>query len=215
MTASATAHALPLTLQERLELPDKIEVKASLAEYFDFAADCEYRVEYSDGKIISMGLASITHEALVSRIDFLLNLFFGIDGEFHVLGSNCATFIPGAKAIHNADLVVLKGKPQYFIHQGKKKKVKALTNPYLLVEVLSKTTRNYDFGTKIPRYKGLPSVQHILVVDQQSPYVALYSRTKKPGEWLNMEVTDEDNGFVVLNRKRLKLKDIYKNIVEE
>lgn len=215
MTASATAHALPLTLQERLELPEKIEAKASLAEYFDFAADCEYRVEYSDGKIISMGLASITHEALVSRIDFLLNLLFGIDGEFHVLGSNCATFIPAAKAIHNADLVVLKGKPQYFIHQGKKKKIKALTNPFLLVEVLSKSTRNYDLGTKIPRYKGLPSVQHILVVDQQSPYVALYSRTKKPGEWLNMEVADEDNGFVVLHRKRLKLRDIYKNIVEE
>ena len=215
MTASATAHVLPLTLQERLELPDKIEVKASLAEYFDFAADCEYRVEYSDGKIISMGLASLPHEVLVVRIGHLLSLLFGIDGPFYVAGSNIATFIPAAKAVHNADLVVLKGKPQFHVHQGKKKKVKALTNPYLLVEVLSKTTRNYDFGTKIPRYKGLSSVQHILVVDQQVPYIALYSRTKKPGEWLNTEVVDAENGYVVLNRKRLKLKDIYKNIVEE
>jgi len=215
MTVSATAPALPLTLQERLELPDKIEIKASLAEYFDFAADCEYRVEYSDGKIISMGLATLPHEVLVVRIGHLLSLLFGIDGPFHVGGSNIATFIPAVKAVHNADLVVIKGKPQYFIHQGEKKKVKALTNPYLLVEVLSKSTRNYDLGTKVPRYKGLPSVQHILVVDQQSPYVALFSRTKKPGEWLNTEVTDAENGFVVLNRKRIKVKDIYRNMVEE
>lgn len=215
MTASATASALPLTLQERMDLPDKVEVKATLAEYFDFAADCEYRVEYSDGKIISMGLATLTHEVLVVRIGHLLSLLFGIEGGYYIAGSNIATFIPSAKAVHNADLVVLKGKPQYYVHQGAKKKVKALTNPYLLVEVLSKSTRNYDLGTKVPRYKGLPSVQHILVIDQQSPYVALFSRTKKPGEWLNMEVTDGENGFVVLNRKRIKVKDIYKNLVEE
>jgi len=213
--AVSPAFPLPLTLTERAELPDKISVKATFEEYVDFAAECEYTVEYSDGKIINMGLASISHEAFVSRLNHLLTVIFGLDTPYHLLGSNVATFIPDAGAIHNADLVVVKGKAETVVYQGKKKKVTALTNPHLLVEVLSRSTHNYDLGTKVLRYKTLPSVQHILLVEHRSPYVALFSRTKKPGEWLNTETTDVEQGYVTIHRKRLYLKKIYQNIAQE
>ncbi len=153
-----------------------------------------------------------SHEALVMRIGHLLNLIYDIDGPYHVLGSNVATFIPDYQAVHNADVVVLAGKPQYYIHQGAKKKIKTLLNPNVIVEVLSKSTMRYDLGVKLPRYKTLPSVQHILLVSQHTPAVSLYSRTNRPGQWLNIEVQDAENGFVTINRKKLRVKDIYRNV---
>ncbi|HNM27255.1 MAG TPA: hypothetical protein PKL15_17550, partial [Saprospiraceae bacterium] len=79
MPTAAAKPMLPKTLDERIKLAEILEVPATLDEYFAFLPSCEYRVDYSDGKIISMGYASITHEALVMRIGHLLNLIYGID----------------------------------------------------------------------------------------------------------------------------------------
>jgi Uma2 family endonuclease len=210
-----TVADLPKTWEERLKMPEVLEVKATLDEYFQFLESCEYRVEYSDGKIIAMGYATLTHEALVGRLIYLLTNIFGLDGQYHVLGSNVATFMTEFQAIHNADVVVLREKPQYYIHNTGKKKIKALINPWMVVEVLSRTTRRHDLGVKLPRYKTLPSVQHILMVDQKRQALSLYSRTARPGQWLNYEISDIENGSVIFNRKRLKMSDIYKNILIE
>lgn len=209
---SATAIPLPKTLDERLQLDEILEVPATLDAYFAFLPGCEYRIDYSDGKIISIGYASLTHEALVMRMGHLFNLIFGIDSPYHILGSNVATYIPDFQAVHNADVVVLRGKPQYHVHQGGHRKIKTLLNPCVIVEVLSRSTMRYDLAVKLPRYKSLPSVQHILLVNQDKPSVSLYSRTNKPGQWLNAEVQDLENGYVTMERKKLKLADIYRNI---
>ncbi|MBX2893326.1 MAG: Uma2 family endonuclease [Saprospiraceae bacterium] len=206
---------MPKTLAERLDLDEILEVPATLEKYFNFLPECEYRIDYSDGKIISMGYASLTHESLVMRVGHLLNLIFGIDSKYHVLGSNVATFIPDAQAAHNADEVVLQGKPQHHVHQGKKKKIKTLLNPHIIVEVLSRTTTRYDLGVKLPRYKTLPNVQHILLISQHNQAVSLYSRTNRPGQWLNTEESDAEHGYITLNRKKLRLADIYRNALVE
>lgn len=215
MPTTTTKFPLPKTLTKRFQLDEILRVPATLDEYFAFLPKCEYRIDYSDGNILSMGFASLQHEALVARIGYLLSNIFGFDTEYHVLGSNVATFIPDYQAVHNADVVVLQGKPQHYIHQGKKKKIKTLLNPHIIVEVLSRTTTRYDLGVKVPRYKTLPGVQHILLVSQHKPGVSLYTRTNRPGQWLNIEVQDVENGFVTINRKKLRLADIYRNALVE
>lgn len=212
MPNSAATLSLPKSLEERLHLDEMLEVPATLDEYFAFLPSCEYRIDYSDGKIIAMGYASLTHEALVGRLIYFLTDIFGLDSPFHILGSNVATFIPGVQAVHNADVVVLQGKAQYHIHQSGRRKIKTLLNPCIIVEVLSKSTMRYDLAVKVPRYKTLPSVQHILLVNQHTPGVSLYSRTNRPGQWLNVEEQDAENGFVTINRKKLRLADIYRNV---
>lgn len=212
MPNSAATLSLPKSLEERLHLDEMLEVPATLDEYFAFLPSCEYRIDYSDGKIIAMGYASLTHEALVGRLIYFLTDIFGLDSPFHILGSNVATFIPGVQAVHNADVVVLQGKAQYHIHQSGRRKIKTLLNPCIIVEVLSKSTMRYDLAIKVPRYKTLPSVQHILLVNQHTPGVSLYSRTNRPGQWLNVEEQDAENGFVTINRKKLRLADIYRNV---
>lgn len=209
------ASIMPKTLTKRIQLDEVLKVLATLDEYFAFLPKCEYRLDYSDGNILSMGFASILHEALVARIGHLFYTIFGIDSEYHILASNVATYFSDSQSVYHPDVVVLKGKPQHYIHQGKKKKIKALLNPHIIVEVLSRTTSRYDLGVKLPRYKTLPSVQHILFIGQHNKAVSLYSRTNRPGQWLNIEEQDAENGFVTINRKKLRLADIYRNTVVE
>ena len=51
-----------------------------------------------------------------------------------------------------------------------------VTNPALVVEVLSRSTEAYDRGDKQGSYLALPSVEHFLLVSQREPRVELYTR---------------------------------------
>ncbi len=84
-----------------------------------------------------------------------------------------------------------------------------------MLTLITKSTMRYDLAIKLPRYKSLPGVQHILLVNPDKPGVSMYSRTHRPGQWLNFEVTDVENGYVTIERKRLRLADIYTNVEVE
>ena len=49
-------------------------------------------------------------------------------------------------------------------------------NPRVVVEVISKSTEAYDRGEKLFGYLALASVQHVLLVSQTHPQIAVYTR---------------------------------------
>ena len=51
-----------------------------------------------------------------------------------------------------------------------------VTNPRVVVEVLSKNTETYDRGEKQRGYLSLPSVEHFVLVSQREPRVEVYTR---------------------------------------
>jgi Uma2 family endonuclease len=54
--------------------------------------------------------------------------------------------------------------------------VDVVTNPRLVVEVLSRSSVSYDRGAKQAAYLALPSVQHFVLVSQRAPRVEVYTR---------------------------------------
>jgi Uma2 family endonuclease len=52
----------------------------------------------------------------------------------------------------------------------------AATEPVMVAEVLSPSTRAYDVVTKLEEYKTVPSLRHILLVDPDAPQAAHWSR---------------------------------------
>ena len=123
---------------ERLETGNLVAVPASWEEFEEFLAETDYRVEYHNGQIIIMGLAAFIHELLVIRLGHLLTVYYS-GKPFHVAGSNAGIRKEGRKGHYNGDVLVVKGKPVY---QGESRSI--ITNPYLIVEVLSEATLNYD-----------------------------------------------------------------------
>ena len=53
-----------------------------------------------------------------------------------------------------------------------------MTNPSVVVEVLSKNTEAYDRGDKVRDYLALPSIKHVLLVSQTSPRIDMYRRNE-------------------------------------
>lgn len=51
-----------------------------------------------------------------------------------------------------------------------------VTNPAVVVEVLSPSTEGYDRGEKQKGYLALPSLRHLLFASQRKPRVELYTR---------------------------------------
>ena len=87
-----------------------------------------------------------------------------------------------------------------------------LTNPTVLVEVLSDTTEHVDRGVKLKHYLRLPSLRTYLLVAQDTPIVEQYERTDT-GEW-RFRLVEGVDATVELPAVacRLALADIYRRV---
>jgi len=60
----------------------------------------------------------------------------------------------------------------------------AISNPKIVVEVLSPTTKNNDLGPKLRLYWDVASLTDILLIDQETVWIEYWFRTPG-GEWKN------------------------------
>ena len=69
-------------------------------------------------------------------------------------------------------------EPDALVYCGPKAPADAIeiTNPLIVVEVLSPSTRHIDAAAKLAGYFRLPSVQHYLIVDPEGPPVIHHRR---------------------------------------
>jgi Uma2 family endonuclease len=87
-----------------------------------------------------------------------------------------------------------------------------VTNPLLIVEVLSKSTKNYDQGDKFTFYRSIPQFKEYVLVEQNQYQVMHYSKTNE-GEWIFREYKSEDD-IVKLQYLdfEISLVDIYQDV---
>jgi Uma2 family endonuclease len=88
----------------------------------------------------------------------------------------------------------------------------AITNPRLLVEVLSDSTELYDRTGKFRHYKRIPSLRDYVLVSQHEARIEVYSRNDA-GRWLHDEGVA--GGTVVLTSldAALDVDRVYRNVV--
>lgn len=59
----------------------------------------------------------------------------------------------------------------------------AITNPVLIVEVLSKSSAEYDRGEKFHKYQRINSFEEYVLIAQDKPVVETFYRKKKTKTW--------------------------------
>ena len=206
------ASKFPTTLTERLELgPDAVRLPATWNEYLDLLETCEYPVEFDDNQIILMSIASSPHEAIVINIAGILFNLFGDDPQFYYAGSNRHIFIKEFQADYAPDAHVVKGAP---LEHTLRKGLTANLNPHIIFEVLSPSTREYDLGTKLPRYKKISTVRQVIYVEQTQSLVSVYTRIRDSNQWINEDFDRLEQVFKIENEP-VPVKDLYKKIVFE
>lgn len=146
-------------------------------EYLALERDAEYKSEYFDGIIVAMAGAKPGHSTLT----------FNLTGEIypHLKRKNCKGAISEQRVKATAgnqfyypDMVVACGDPLYEIVQG----LETLTNPTLIIEVLSPSTESLDRGTKWMNYQRITSLRDYLMVWQERPRIEHFSRSED-GNW--------------------------------
>lgn len=201
------AKTLKENIIEQLKTNDFVSIPASEEDYFSVAYTLPFKVEYHENEIITMGLASYFHETLVST---LIGLFYNIflnKEDFNILASNSGVQIPKFEGgYYMPDVMVVKGTPDF-----KENSTAIITNPYIIVEVLSPATSDYDLSSKLPEYKQLESLQQIIYVNPKKVFVSTFIRSENPNIWLNQDFYNLDESIVVEGISVL-LSDIYKKI---
>jgi Uma2 family endonuclease len=180
---------------------------ASFEEYWDLLEAAEYRVDYVNQEIIaSMSYESEQHSTLASRLAYLLQNIFWNNPNFKVHNSNRPICIPACEyAVFNPDgSVVAQPAHLYEYRPG----MNAEQTPVLFFEVLSKSTRSYDFGDKLPCYKKITGLRQILFLEAQQPELILFERLEDTDQWLETNFQNLDDSFLV-QEQALRLRDIY------
>jgi Uma2 family endonuclease len=190
-----------------MALPQRYIEKDSYTEeeYLRWEEDAPYKSEYVRGEISAMSGGTIDHGAL--SVNVAAELRAALRGRgCRVLSSDVKVRTPRG-TFRYPDASVICGPPQY--HNRSRV---VITNPLLIVEVLSDSTEATDQGEKLREYQMLDSLQHYLLVSQHEARVELYTR-KDDGHWDYVAV-EGLNGILTLSSLSitLTLADIYEGI---
>jgi len=210
-----------MTAQPNFELNEKL----TLEEYLKLEEENHQKYEYHDGYVYAMSGGTFNHSMIGGSIY----------GEIRdkLKGKPCKPVNNDLKLWleHNnryvyPDCMVVCGKFEFSDDHKD-----AITNPVIIVEVLSKSTEGYDRGDKFKNYRELSSLGHYVLISQDKPQIEIYSRRE------DLEITENDSvtdtslwkittlegldkilSLVLLNNDKIEekieiaLKDIYENV---
>ncbi len=138
-------------------------------EYLAFERQAQRKSEYYNGEIFAMAGASRKHNLIVTNLAGELSQ--QLKGKpCEVYSSEMRTRIPNGPYVY-PDVVAVCSEPQ-FEDEG----LNTLTNPLVVIEVLSESTADFDRGTKFHYYRQIASLREYIVVDQTEPHVERFSR---------------------------------------
>ncbi|MFB0946758.1 MAG: Uma2 family endonuclease, partial [Spirosomataceae bacterium] len=172
-------------------------------EYFKLLAASDVKLEYHDGKIVAMAGAKPTHNQISANFIFQLKLCLRKSNCF-VLASDQLIAVPACKKFVFPDVVIVCEKPLF---EKNKQGLDALTNPEVIIEVLSDSTELNDRNEKFDCYKTIESFREYVLVSTNRKKIEVYKKINQT-EWLVSTFYDK-NDEVTINRCKLFLKDIY------
>jgi Uma2 family endonuclease len=174
------------------------------AEYLELEEKAEFKSEYRDGEIVPIAGGTTNHNQISGNV--YANLKFSLkEQDYRVYISDVRLWIPPNRQYTYPDVMLIQSEPIYLENT-----TATVTNPRLIVEVLSKSTGNYDRGEKFDYYRSIPGFQEYILIDQSCYHVMQYVKTQE-GKWLLTDYTKAEE-IVKLGSVDLTLNDIYDRV---
>ena len=162
--------------------------------------------EFHNGKIIPVSGASFIHNAVAVNVLTALKIATKLsDRVYYVSNSDTKIWIPAITRFVYPDALVVAGKPVYY--EGRRD---IITNPRLVVKILSPGTRKKDRTAKFDLYRTLPSLKEYVLIDQNQPVVSTFSASQAWQETL-VQGMDQQVDLVSIDVV-LSLADVYEGI---
>ena len=149
-----------------------------------------------------MAGASLSHNRIAANLLSFIRPAIATR-ECEAFGSDLRVQTPGGLFTY-PDVSVVCGEPMLI--NGRPD---TLTNPLLLVEVLSDATREYDRGQKFTLYKEIPSVRELVLVEQNAVLVEAFRFSGH--DWQPQNYDDLDASVVLQSvNLTVPLREIYR-----
>ncbi len=108
----------------------------------------------------------------------------------------CRAYLGGMPVQRSDDTSAYdKPRPDIVVCCGPSGRRNFITDPVVIVEVLSPTTMEIDRGEKLRFYKGLPTLRHIALVYQEQVRVEHYRKTEQGWELAILLRPDDELAF--------------------
>jgi len=175
-------------------------------EYLDAERLAETKSEYFNGEVFAMAGASFSH------VRITLNMTLALGNQLR--GKGCQPFGNDLRVLVDSsglftypDLTVACEPLEFFDERQD-----TLTNPVVVIEILSPATEAYDRGQKWAHYRGVPSLRHYVLVSQHKRSLEHFQRGED-GQWF-FEATEENDGEIFLSTIdcRLRVEEIYERV---
>ncbi|MEG4453440.1 Uma2 family endonuclease [Microcoleus sp. N9_A1] len=185
----------------------QVETKTYQAEeYLELEINSEERHEFINGEIILMAGGTPIHNEITSILNSVLRV--SLKGKpYSIFSSDQRLWVPQFNNYTYPDVMVVARPIE--LQSGR---TDTITNPVLIAEVLSKSTKAYDRDEKFAAYRSIPSFQEYLLIDQYRLQVQQYSKAEA-NKWIFSEYSCAgDRVSLTSISVEVVLADLYENI---
>ncbi len=153
------------------------------AEYLTLEEEADYKSEYYQGEIFALAGASANHNRIVRNLCVALSN--GLEEKpCEVFISDMRLFVEREDLYTYPDLMAICGQLEFVAGR-----TDTITNPFILVEVLSKSTEAYDRGKKFEFYRTIETFEEYVLIDQERVHIEYFRRVGDK-QWVLMVFND-------------------------
>ncbi|MGB8688135.1 MAG: Uma2 family endonuclease [Microcoleus sp.] len=185
----------------------QVETKTYKAEeYLEAEVNSQERHEFINGEIVLMVGGTPNHNEITRILNTILRV--SLKGKpYSIFVLDQRLWIPQFKVYTYPDVMVV-AKP-IELQSGR---TDTITNPLLIAEVLSTSTKAYDRDEKFAAYRSIRSFQEYLLIDQYRLQVEQYSKTDA-NKWIFSEYgVIGDRLMLTSVQVEIAIADLYENI---
>lgn len=152
--------------------------RISVAEYLDLERESDIRHEYHDGEMLAMAGGSVKHSQIASNA--LITIGTALRGRpCRPHGSDLKVSIPSELRFVYPDITIVCGPPAI---DPRASQSEAVTNPTVVIEVLSPSTQKYDRTLKFEYYRALESLKEYVLIASDEARIETFCR-REDGSW--------------------------------
>jgi Uma2 family endonuclease len=175
------------------------------AEYLALEDQAEFRSEYHSGEIIPMAGGSFNHNEIITNI---CNIKTALRSQgYRLYSSDVRVWIAKYQKFTYPDVMVVQDRPVPYDNR-----TDTLVNPRLIIEVLSKSTEDYDSGDKFKFYRSIPDLQEYLLIDQYDLEIQHYAKSDG-GFWIYRAYESIDDAIALTSiNAEITVAKIYEGV---
>jgi Uma2 family endonuclease len=185
---------------------EQAPMRMTEAEYLEFEQNSDLKHEFVDGKVYAMTGGSVRQNVICLNVGTTLNVQLA-DKDCIVSSPDTRVKVRSRISYRYPDVTVICGQVEYA-----ENRVDTITNPIVLIEVLSPGTAVVDHNQKLDEYIQINSLQEYVIISQNDAKIERYLR-QESGDWLYTQMTGLD---AVLDLPsigcKLALADVYRKL---